>query len=363
MPMSEPSPTAQSDSTPQSNPPDESDWTPQLNPPDESDWTAEMDPPAESDPTAETDPPAELEPSSLDTNPRVRISLEEYRERSAQTREQDDDAAPSATQDQQATATHGSHTPCYDEHGLELDYHNDVPTADSCESFSCSDYLHQLLDEEHTTPLANTTQPAASKETVLPEVTPTVGATAAANTEFGGWAPFLHEYIDDRMDVEDLLRGPTEPVTETEETVLLDETPTIELDEPPTDTPQELTLETPAAVEEPDDSAWSREIFAGLQNLTPEMLAIVSAQVDRLRQLAAPPAPSRPSPPGLPATPAVSNPMQEALLHAARDLGPLPSHQRTPTCPPGEEETERVAAQLVEQMSKAPGTPARGKNS
>ena len=286
MPMSELSPTAGSDPTPESNLP------------------------AESDPTAETDPPAELEPSSLDTNPRVRISLEEYRERSAHMREQDDNAAPPAAQDQQATATHGSHTPCYDEHGLELDYHDDVPTADSRESFSCSDYLHQLLDEEHTTPPANTTQPpATSEETVLPEVTPAVGATATANTELGGWGPFLQEYLDDRMDVDDLLQGPKEPVTETEETVLLDEMPTIESDEPPTNMPRELTPETPAATEEPDDSAWSCEILAGLQNLTPEMLAVVSAQVDRLRQLAAPPAPSKPSPPGLPAMLAVSNPM------------------------------------------------------
>ena len=171
------------------------------------------------------------------------------------------------------------------------------------------------------------------------------------------------------MDVEDLLQGPTEPVTVTEETVLLDEMPTIELEELPTDMSRELTPavklhEMPAAAGEPVDPAWSRKVLAGLETLTPEMLAEVSAHIDRLRQLATPPASSKPSPPGLPATPTVCNPMEEALLHATSDLGALPSRRRTPTRPPGAEETERAAAQLVQQMSmsKVPGTPARGQN-
>ena len=172
---------------------------------------SEPDPPAESDPTIETDPPAELEPSSLDdTNPKVKISLEEYRERSAQVKEEDINAAPPTTQDQQATATVGSHTPCYDEYGLELDYHDDVPTADSRESFSCSDYFHQLLDEEHAMPLANTTQPpTVSKEAVPPEeAMPAVDATAAANPEWKGWGPFLQEHFGNRMDMETYCRDP-----------------------------------------------------------------------------------------------------------------------------------------------------------
>ena len=360
MPMLEPDPPAKPHPTTESNPPAEPDLT------------AESNPPTESDPTVETDPPAELEPSSLDdTNPKVKISLEEYRERSAHTKEEDDNAAPPATQDQQAIVTHGRHMPCYDEHGLELDYHDDVPATDSRESFSCSDYFHQLLDEEHTTPPANTTQPpTVSKEAVPPEeATPAVDVTAAANPEWKGWGPFLQEHFDDRMDVEDLLQGPTEPVTVTEETVLLDETPTIESEEPPTDMSRELTPavkshETPAVAGEPVDPDWSREVLAGLETLTPEMLAEVSAHIDRLRQLATPPAPSKPSPPGLPAMPTVCNPMQEALLHATSDLGALPSCRHTPTCPPGAEETERAAAQLVQQMSmsKVPGTPAQGQN-
>ena len=104
---------------------------------------SEPDPPAKSDPPAELDPPAEPEPSSRDdTNPKVKISLEEYRERSAQTKEEDNNAAPPAVQDQQGTAMVGSHMPCYDEHGQELDYNDDVPIADSRESFTCSDYFH-----------------------------------------------------------------------------------------------------------------------------------------------------------------------------------------------------------------------------
>ena len=336
--------------------------------PAEPDPPAESNPPTESDPTIETDPPAELEPSSLDdTNPKVKISLEEYRGRSAHVKE-DDNAAPPAVQDRQATATVGSHTPCYDEHRLELDYHDDVPAIDSHESFSCSDYIHQLLDEEHITPPANMTQPpTVSKEAVPPEeATPAADATAAANPEWEGWGPLLQEHFDDRVDVEDLLQGPSEPVTATEEAVLLDETPTIK---PLTDSSRELTpavesQETPAAAEEPVDSAWCHEVLAGLENLTPEMLAEVSAHIDRLRQLATPPATSKSSPPGLSTTPTVCNPMEEALLHATSDLGALPSRRRTPTCLPGTEETERAAAQLVQQMSmsKAPGTPARGQN-
>ena len=160
------------------------------------------------------------------------------------------------------------------------------------------------------------------------------------------------------------MQGPTEPVTMTEEAELLEETPTIGSEEPPTIMSQELmptteSQETPATAGEPVDPAWSREVLAGLQTLTPEMLVEVSAHVDRLCQLATPSAPSKPSPPGLPATPTVCNPMEEALLHAASDLGALPSRQHMPTHPPGAEETKRAAAQLVEQMSKVPGTPAQ----
>ena len=339
----------------------EPDWPVEPEPP------AESNPPAETDPTVETDPPAKLEPSSLDdTTPKVKISLDEYRGRSAHVKE-DDNVTPSAVPDQQATATAGSHMPCYDEHGLELDYHDDVPAADSHESFSCSDYIHWLLDEEHLTPPVNTTQPPTASEEAVPseEATPTADATATAKPEWEGWGPLLQEHLDDQL-VVNLLQGPSEPVTATEEAVLLDKTPAIE---PPPDSSQEPTpavesQETSAVAADSDVSDWASEMFAGLRELTPEMLAIVSAQIDQLCQSVAPPTPSKPSPPGLPAMPTVCNPMEEALLHATSDLGALPSHQRTPMRPPGAEETECAATQLVKQMSmsKAPGTPARGQN-
>ena len=110
-----------------------------------------------------------------------------------------------------------------------------------------------------------------------------------------------------------------------------------------------------------------RQFLAGLETLTPAMLSELSAHIKHLHQLVAPLAstkltqresPSAP-PPGLPATPTVANPMQQALLKVTSNLGMSPAHQRTPTCPPGEEETERAAALLVKQMAKAPGTPSQ----
>ena len=120
----------------------------------------------------------------------MKITLEEYRGRSAHTQE-DDNTAPPTVPDQQATATAGSHTPCYDEHGLELDYNDDIPAADSHESFSCSDYIHQLLDEKHLTPPANTTQPPTASKEAVPseEVTPAADATATANPRVGRLGP------------------------------------------------------------------------------------------------------------------------------------------------------------------------------
>ena len=366
-------------------------------------------------PMSEPDPPAQPEPSPRsDTNPKVKISLEEYRDRQSQEqsaeakvkqarmheitirqaeqervqREQDDNAALPASQDQQVPVMIGSHTPCYDEYGQELDYHDDVPVADSQGSLTWSDYFRQYhgedgkliteqLDAEHAMLLANTPQYAkpstVSKEAVPPkEVTPAVDATTAANPEWKGWGYFLCQHGDptgvpvtDRLDVEqELLWGPTEPVTVTKEAVLLDEAPTVESGEVPTviskePTPTAESQEMPAAVGE-TPTVDLGQVLAGLQTLTPEMLAEVSTHVDRLRQLATPSAPTKPSPPGLPATPTVPNPMEQALLHATSDLGMSPSRQRTPTHPPGAEETERATAQLVEQMAKAPGTPARG---
>ena len=161
----------------------------------------------------------------------------------------------------------------------------------------------------------------------------------------------------------ELLRGRTEPVTMTEEAVLLDEMPTLESEEMPTavskeEMPTAKSQETPATEGE-IPSVDMRQFLAGLQTLTPEMLTEIATHIDWLCQLAAPLASAKRLPPGLPTTPMVTNPMEQALLKATSDLGTSPSCQRTPTHPLGAEETERATAQLVEQMAKAPGMPAR----
>ena len=214
-------------------------------------------------------------------------------------KEQEANAALLASQARQAPVALGSHTPCYDEHGQELDYHDDVPaTTDSQEYKSWSEYFRQQGD--------------------------------ASGVQ-----------IADSVDEEHrLLLGPTMTSTVSEEAVLLkeEETPTVDM----------------------------RQFLAGLETLTPAMLSELSTRIEHLRQLAAPLASTKstqkespPPPPGLPATPTVPNPMEQALLKVTSNLGTSPAHQRTPTCPPGAEETERAAALLVEQMSKAPGMPSR----
>ena len=213
-------------------------------------------------------------------------------------KEQEANAALLASQARQAPVALGSHTPCYDEHGQELDYHDDVPAAtDSQECKSWSDYFHQQGDE--------------------------YGVQLA-----------------DSLDAEHrLLQGPTMTSTVSEEAVLLEEEmPTVDM----------------------------RQFLAGLETLTPTMLSEVSTHIEHLRQLAAPLASTKltqkespPPPPGLPATPTIANPMEQALLKVTSNLGMSPAHQRMPTRPPGAEETERATALLVEQMSKAPGTPSR----
>ena len=223
------------------------------------------------------------------------LRLEQERVR----KEQEANAALLASQAQQAPVALGSHTPCYDEHGQELDYHDDVLAAtDSQECKSWSDYFRQRGDE--------------------------YGAQLA-----------------DSLDAEHrLLQGPTMTSTVSEEAVLLEEEmPTVDM----------------------------KQFLAGLETLTPAMLSEVSTRIEHLHQLVTPvaspvsmPKDSPPAPPpGLPATPTVANPMEQALLRVTSNLGTSPVCQRTPTRPPGVEETERAAALLVEQMSKAPGMPSR----
>ena len=204
----------------------------------------------------------------------------------------------------------GSHTPCYDEDGQEMDYHDDVPAAsDSQEAKSWGEFFHRQECDANPCSLQDASGGAASLE-----------------------------------EEARILQGPTMKSTASEEAILLrdEEMPAVDM----------------------------RQFIAGLETLTPAMLSELSTHIEHLCQLAtplestkstqreSPPAP----PPGLPATPTVANPMQQALLKVTSNLGTSPAHQRTPTCPPGEEETQRAAALLVEQMAKAPGTPSQKHN-
>ena len=212
---------------------------------------------------------------------------------------QEVNAALLASQARQAPVALGSHTPCYDKHGQELDYHDDVPaTTDSQECKNWSEYFCQQGD--------------------------------ACGVQ-----------IADSLDEEHrLLLGLTMTSTISKEAVLLkeEETPTVDM----------------------------RQFLAGLETLTPAMLSELSTRIKHLRQLAAPLASTKSTqkelplpPPGLPVTPTVVNPMEQALLKMTSNLGTSPACQRMPTCPPGEEETERATTLLVEQMAKAPGTPSQ----
>ena len=94
-------------------------------------------------------------------------------------KEQEANAALLASQAQQAPVVLGSHTLCYDEHGQELDYHDDVPAAmNSQECRSWDEYFHQQddvsgvqiansIDEEHRLLLGPTMTSTVSEEAVL----------------------------------------------------------------------------------------------------------------------------------------------------------------------------------------------------
>ena len=212
-------------------------------------------------------------------------------------KEQEANAGLLTSQAQQVAVALGSHTPCYDEHGQELDYHDDVPaTTDSQECKSWDEYFHQQGD--------------------------------ASGVQ-----------IADSVDEEHrLLLGPTMTSTVSEEAVLLkeEEMPTVDMR-------QFLAgLETlmPAMLSE------LSMCIEHLCQLAAPLASTKSTQKE-----------SPPPPPGLPVTPTVVNPMEQALLRVTSNLGMSPAHQRMPTCPPGAEETERATALLVEQMAKAPGTP------
>ena len=213
-----------------------------------------------------------------------------------------------ASQVQHTPVTFGSHTPVYDENGQELDYHDDMPVAsDSQEVKSWEEFFHQQGCDTNPCSLQDASGGAASLE-----------------------------------EEARILQGPTMKSTASEKAILLrdEETPTVDM----------------------------RQFLAGLETLTPTMLSELSTHIKHLRQWASPlastkstPKRSPPAPPpGLPTTPTVANPIQQALLEVTSNLGMSPTHHRTPTHPPGDEETTRTTAILVEQMEvKAPGTPFR----
>ena len=240
---------------------------------------------------------------------RIKYKQEQLRlEQECLQKEQEVNAKLLASQVQHTPVTLGSHTPVYDENGQELDYHDDIPvTSDSQEVKSWDEFFRQQGCDTNPCSLQDASGSAASLE-----------------------------------EEARILQGPTMKSMASEEAILLrdEETPTVDM----------------------------RQFLAGLETLTPTMLSELSTHIEHLHQLASPLASTKSmpkkSPPalllGLPAAPTVVNPMQQALLEVTSNLGMSPAHQHTPTHPPGDEETMRATAILVEQMKvKAPGMPLR----
>ena len=238
---------------------------------------------------------------------RIKYKQEQLRlEQERVRKEQEANTRLLASQAWHTPVSFGSHTPCYDEHGQELDYHDDVPaTSDSQEAKGWDEYFCQQECDAN---------PCGVQDVL------------------GGVASLEEEAK--------ILQGPTLMSTASEEAMLLrdEETPTMDM----------------------------RQFLAGLETLTPAMLSELSTRIEHLRQLATPlastestPKESPPAPPpGLPTTPTVTNPMEQALLKVTSNLGTSPARQCTATHPPGEDETKCAAAILVEQMTvRAPGTP------
>ena len=119
---------------------------------------------------------------------RIKHEQEQLRlEQERMWKEQEANATLLASQARQAFMALGSHTPCYDEHSQELDYHDDVPAAmDSQEGKRWSNYFRQQgdkygvqladsLDAEHGLLQGPTMTSTVSEEAVLlEEETPTM---------------------------------------------------------------------------------------------------------------------------------------------------------------------------------------------
>ena len=143
-------------------------------------------------------------------------------------KEQEANAKLLASQARHTPVAFGSHTPCYDEHGQELDYHDDVPAAsDSQEVKSWDEYFR---------PQERDANPCGLQDVL------------------GGVASLEEEAK--------ILQGPTMKSTASEEAMLLrdEEMPTVDM----------------------------RQFLAGLETLTPAMLSELSTRIEHLRQLATP---------------------------------------------------------------------------
>ena len=223
------------------------------------------------------------------------LCLEQERMR----KEQEANATLLTSQAQQVPVVLGSHTPCYDEHGQELDYHDDVPaTTDSQECRSWSEYFHQQGD---------------------------VSGVQIANS------------VDEEHR---LLLGPTMTSTVSEEAMLLkeEEMPTVDMRQ----FLAGLETLTPAMLS---------ELSTRIEHLC-QLAAPLASTKSTQKESPLPP-------PGLPVTPTVVNPMEQALLRVTSKIRTSPACQHTLTCPPSAEETKCAAALLVKQMVKAPGMPSQ----
>ena len=202
---------------------------------------------------------------------RIKYEQEQLRlEQERMQKEQEANAELLTSQAWQTPVAFGSHTPCYDVHGQELDYHDDVPAAtDSQEAKSWGEYFSQQGDS--------------------------CGLQIAASLE----------------EEARILQGPTMKSTASEEAMLLkdEETPTMDIRQ----FLAGLETLTPAMLSE-----LSTRIKHLRQLVTP------------LASTKSPPAP----PPGLPATPTVANPIEQALLKVTSNLGMSPACQHMPTHPP-----------------------------
>ena len=175
---------------------------------------------------------------------RIKYEQEQLRlEQECVQKEQEANAKLLTSQAQHTPVAFGSHTPCYDKHGQELDYHDDVPAAsDSQEVKSWGEYFHQ--QERDANPCG------------LQDVS-------------GGVASLEEETR--------ILQGPTMKSTASEEAMLLrdEETPTVDM----------------------------RQFLAGLETLTPTMLSELSTHIEHLRQLASPLASTKSTPKESPSAP------------------------------------------------------------